>query len=127
MASDRAFSTILFMMVMMWSIVLLYLSLIPSPPQIEGPFGWDKLQHAAALGVMALMVSWACIAAQKTLIRSVCIGFVYATLFGGVIEVLQEFFTTSRQADPLDFAADALGALIAVIVLYHFLLRRGLH
>ncbi len=104
-------------LVTLWSVILLHLSLAPDPPRIEGVFGWDKLQHAAALGTLAFMTARACLASRLPLFRSAIVGFVYATLFGGLIEILQEFLTTYRQADPLDFAADAAGAFIAVATL----------
>jgi len=86
----------------MWAVVLLYLSLTPSPPQIEGPLGWDKLQHAAALGVMALLVFRSCIEFGRSLTRSGIIGIISAILFGGLIELLQSWFTeTVRQSWPI--------------------------
>lgn len=39
-----------------WGILILWLSLIPSPPVIETGFlGWDKFQHAFAYGVFTLL------------------------------------------------------------------------
>ena len=35
---------------------------------------------------------------------------------GSLIEILQQRFTANRQVDPIDFAADAVGALIAVLL-----------
>jgi VanZ family protein len=104
------------LLVAVWVIVLLYLSLTPSPPQVEGPLGWDKLQHGAALGVMAFLLFRASLPFRATPFRAACIGFVGATLFGGLIEILQGTLTVNRQADPLDFAADAVGAVIAVLL-----------
>ena len=113
-------------MVMSWSITLLYLSLAPAPPQLEGPLGWDKLQHSAALGVLAFLVSMTCIALSQPLKRSIAIGFIYSTLFGGLIEILQGVFTTYRQAEPLDFAADTVGASIVAMTLFFSLRYRGM-
>ena len=36
--------------------------------------------------------------------------------FGGAIEILQSMFTRTRTGDILDYAADALGVLLAVMV-----------
>jgi VanZ family protein len=104
------------LLVAVWAIVLLYLSLAPSPPQVDGPLGWDKLQHGLALGVMAFLLFRACVSFRVSPFRSACMGFVWATLFGGVIEILQGAFTAHRQADPIDFAADGVGAVIAVLL-----------
>ncbi len=115
MRIDTASRPAKLLLVVVWAIMLLYLSLTPAPPHVEGPLGWDKLQHAAALGVMAFLVLRASRSFCASPFRSACTGFVFATFFGGLIEILQGF-TANRQADPIDFAADAVGALIAVLL-----------
>lgn len=110
---------------LIWSVTLLFLCLTDSPPELEGPLGWDKIQHAAALGMLAFFVSSACHAKRKSLFQSAGYGFGYATLLGGTIEILQQTLTTSRQADPYDLAADAAGALFAVAILHLWQRRRG--
>ena len=114
--TDSASRPVRLLLVVVWAIVLLYLSLTPAPPHVEGPLGWDKLQHAAALGGMAFLVYRVSLTFRAPPFRSACTGFVFATLFGGLIEILQQGFTANRQADPIDFAADAVGALIAVLL-----------
>jgi len=79
------------------SLVLLYFSLTPTPPDIDGLFAWDKLQHAVSLGVVAFITVRLCLALRVSLVQSTIIGFLYATLFGGIIELLQGM---------LDLAAD---------------------
>jgi VanZ family protein len=113
---DTASRPVTLLLVVAWAIMLLYLSLTPAPPRVEGPLGWDKLQHAAALGVMAFLVLRASLSFCATPFSSACTGFVFATLFGGLIEIMQQRFTANRQADPIDFVADAIGALIAVLL-----------
>src|SRR5689334_22097344 len=113
MTTDRKRSIFWPSLVFVWAAALLYLSLTPSPPQIEGPLGWDKLQHAAAMGVMALLLFRTCLAFDRDLTGSGIIGIISATLFGGLIELLQGCFTVNRQAELADFFADAVGALLA--------------
>jgi len=91
---------------------LLYFSLTPTPPDIDGLFAWDKLQHAVSLGVVAFITVRLCLALRVSLVQSTIIGFLYATLFGGIIELLQGM---------LDLAADSTGAFIVVIVHYFFM------
>lgn len=119
LTDETASRQICLLLLAVWTVALLYLSLTPCPPQVEGPLGWDKLQHAAALGVMAFLIFRACLSFHASHFRAACIGFVCATLFGGLIEILQGTLTAHRQADPIDFAADSIGALIAVL-LPHF-------
>lgn len=108
-----------------WSVALLFLCLTDGPPELEGPLGWDKLQHAGAFGLLALLVSAACLSSRKSPSLSAMTGSAYAILFGGAIEILQQTLTTSRQADPYDLAADAAGALFAVAILHLRQRRRG--
>jgi VanZ family protein len=99
---------------------MLYLTLTPSPPQIKGPLGWDKLLHAVAMGITALIAIQVFTSYGIGRISSIVAGIVAATLFGGLIEVLQGFLTTSRQADFIDIIADFVGAFAAgsIFVIY---------
>ena len=40
-----------------WGIIILWLSLTPSLPQIPGILGWDKLLHAGAYGLLSLTIA----------------------------------------------------------------------
>lgn len=109
----------------LWSLLLLYLSLTPAPPHVEGPFGWDKLQHAAALGCSAILVGRICLELRRSLFFSLITGFVSASLFGALIELLQWLYTANRQAEAADLAADMIGALFAMVLLYFFKKIKG--
>lgn len=50
--------------------------------------------------------------------------FVCPVLFSGVIELLQEYCTTYRGGDWLDFAANTTGAVIASLIGYYVLRPR---
>ena len=112
---------------LLWASILLYLSLAPTLPHIEGVLGWDKLHHAAALGVLAFFVSSICLSVHRTVKTSCFTGFISAVFFGGLIELLQGSLTVNRQADILDFAADIVGAFIMMLLLYLHLIHRGKH
>jgi VanZ family protein len=107
-----------------WSVALLYFTLVPSPPKISGLFGWDKLQHAVSLGTLAYFVSHLCLEFRVARLRSCVGGFVAATMFGGLIEILQGCFTATRTAEILDFVADAFGAFMAVLIVFMFSVYR---
>lgn len=91
----------------------------------------DKLVHAIMM--LAWMVSASYDYTRKKrpplsrLPLRYCIVICLMTiLFGGVIEIAQSLMDTGRNADILDFAADALGALagmLAVPVLMPLLVR----
>lgn len=96
-----------------WCALLLYLALTPAPPQIEGPFGWDKFLHAGAMGITSLIVTQLFATYGCGRRSSVLLGIVTTSLYGGLIELLQAGLTTTRQAELSDFFADIVGALTA--------------
>lgn len=104
---------------------LLYLCLTPMPPQIEGPLGWDKLQHAVAFGLLAFLSFMSLESRQISTRFSSFFAFFGTVLFGGLIELLQGCLTINRKAEWLDLAADSLGALAVTILLHQFYRTRG--
>jgi VanZ family protein len=77
--------------------------LTPRAPQLEGPFGWDKMDHFIAyfgLAAMATMVT----GIGPRLFRAMT-GVI---LFGGILEILQNF--TGRDPELADFIANTIGA-----------------
>ncbi|MBT1073024.1 VanZ family protein [Geobacter chapellei] len=102
---------------LLWTALLLYLSLSPGPPQIAGPLGWDKLQHAFALGFLAFLAALVCQSLNISFKKAIFLGFISASFFGALIELLQGLCTSSREADIYDIFADVVGASIAVLFL----------
>ena len=49
--------------------------------------------------------------------KPLLLAFVFSFFFGIVIELLQQFFTTTRKADVFDIVANLLGATLAVITI----------
>lgn len=99
-----------------WGCTLLFLSLTSAPPSLPGPLGWDKLDHAAALGVMAYLAARTRNGCCR--LRQALDGFFVGTGFGVAIEILQDRLTANRQADLYDVLADMLGAAIASLIFY---------
>jgi len=93
-----------------WVTLILWLTLTPSPPRMTGVLGWDKLQHAGAFAVMALLAGWFFQPLVWHPIQGWCWGGLFAVFFGVFIEVLQGTLTTTRSADWRDLLADLLGA-----------------
>lgn len=52
--------------------------------------------------------------------------FIAALIFGSLIEIAQETFTTSRHADVYDILANTTGALVAIIIIlfYKLILKK---
>lgn len=54
---------------------------------------------------------------KKTKKQALTGSFIFAIVFGIIIEVLQKVLTEHRQADYKDVIANVIGALIAVIII----------
>jgi VanZ family protein len=75
----------------------------------------DKYVHV----IMYFSLMFALILENRSLLVSVKNYLILATIpvfFGGMIEVLQSMFTTTRTGDILDFCADAAGIALSVLV-----------
>lgn len=102
---------------------ILFACLLPANkfPEISVAF-IDKYTHAFLfMGIsLVIWIESELASMSVALQRWSCIGA--TLLLGGLIEVLQATTTTTRSGDWLDFAADALGVVMA-IPLFHFILR----
>ncbi|HVZ28639.1 MAG TPA: VanZ family protein [Rhizomicrobium sp.] len=88
--------------------------LTPRPPHLEGPFGWDKVDHFVAyfgLAAMATMVT-----GVRPRLAWAILGVI---LFGGVLEILQGLM--GRDAELADFIANSIGALAGLAAAALFL------
>lgn len=106
-----------------WMVILaiLYLSFF-KPPTVDLPsfLYMDKVVHfcmyGGLSGVLWLEHVWNHRRGNEKWRRN----FIGATLlpivFGGLIEVGQEYLTTNRQGDILDFAANVCGVLVATLI-----------
>jgi len=105
-----------FVLCIVWTLVIAWLSLTPSPPQVQQSFlGWDKFQHAVAYGLLTILAlraatGTACLKRLQPFHIAVAV-----TLFGGLMEVAQGLLTSMRSADSLDLLADAVGVLTAYL------------
>jgi len=94
-----------------WIAAILWLSLVPGPPQVDLPLlSWDKFQHATAYGVLAVLGGYGFQVKLSQRSAWFCSIFI-AILLGGLVEILQGM-TSSRSADWLDFLANTFGAVV---------------
>jgi VanZ family protein len=95
------------------------LSLTPFFP--ETPFGHvkfiDKWTHFVMYGGTCLVIWWEYHRQhrQPDYRRLLLWGFLAPVLMGGLLELLQEYATTTRSGDWLDFAANVTGVTIGSI------------
>ena len=110
-----------FTLLLVWAVLILWLSLDPSPPVPQHDlFGWDKLQHAAAYALLTFLAGgfWSAISGSSS--RTWILAAVSAVVYGGVVEVLQAVYTKNRLAEAGDLLADAVGAAFVVALVLAF-------
>ena len=90
-----------------------YLSLLREPT-ISLPYviGIDKWIHAIMYLVLTLTLLWD--SQQRPQLWWIVA--VFSAIFGGFIEVLQEQFFYPRTGDWMDWLADCMGVIVAIIV-----------
>lgn len=110
-----------------WTTIIFFLCLISSEdlPSINLKIeGTDKGVHFTFHFVFTLLWMLFFYASTKKMTKRQTIKVILSSfIFGIVIEILQEFYTTTRSADVLDVLANVVGALTAGIVIY-FILNR---
>lgn len=92
----------------LWTLLVFYLCLMPQRKIAHIPiFGIDKLVHVLFFGIFMFLLLFI-MKPNKWMVS-----FLIATLFGCLIEGLQNYFTSlGRSGDWKDIIADALGAII---------------
>ena len=108
-------------------IIILILTGLPGSvfPHVKPVVGLDKVAHflmyagfafACIWGYRKQFISNGLTYKKKALILTLVISIAY----GGLTELMQEFFIPLRTGDWLDFLADSAGALIGALVFYLF-------
>ena len=110
-----------------WTSIILVLCLINSSDlpslslKIEGT---DKGVHFTFHFIFTLLWVVYFYSLSKVINESKIIKVILSSfLFGVLIEILQENFTTTRKADVFDVLANSLGAITAGMLLYFILIR----
>lgn len=103
-----------------WGPVVLYMGVIfalssqSTLPQVPVVLSWDKLQHSTAYGVMALLAlrawtRWPLVRARNPYLPPLIITALY-----GMFDEFHQHFVPGRSSDPFDWAADVIGASMAL-------------
>jgi VanZ family protein len=99
------------------ALVILYLSLIRVPNNYIPTFnGFDKLAHSACYLVLALCFVLNLQKDNKYNKMWLFIVGLSVSLYGGIIELLQEYFFPPRTGDWIDLAADIIGCIAGIII-----------
>ena len=105
----------------LWALIILWLSLTSSPPQLPGVLGWDKLLHAGAYGLLSILLAQAFLCPPFSMNKPWWLAGITAVIYGALLEILQLLSQTGRTAEWLDLFADAIGAFFCCVVFRHML------
>jgi len=115
----------------LWALILIWLSLTPSPPQLPGVLGWDKLLHAGSYGLLTILVAQFLLYLSFNLGKTGWQAVLPVVCCGALLEVLQLLLQTGRTAEWWDLVANTVGAFLAYLVFRRFsgliCSRRALH
>jgi len=99
-------------------ITIAFLGPTSTLPKIDFVFPFDKVVHLIIYLFLAII--WLFYFFKKNNnhlnFRTILVVMLVFLVYGTVIEVLQELFTASRQADIYDVLANTIGSLIGVFV-----------
>ncbi len=108
-------------------IVLAFLSLnpwfLPDPKQAVGFITWDLLDHAAAYGLLSVLMMLAFSNQERFWVKA---GVVIpaSSLIGVLLEYCQYWFTSNRQFSFFDATANVCGTVLGVLVFWFVLIYR---
>ena len=105
----------------LWALIILWLSLTSSPPELPGVLGWDKLLHAGAYGLLSILLAQAFLCPPFSMNKPWLWAWTTAVVYGAFLEILQLLSQTGRTAEWLDLFADAIGAFFCCVVFRHIL------
>lgn len=110
---------VLFGVALFWTAFITFFCLIKSSsiPTIEFPF-LDKLVHAFFYFVFTIV--WFLFIKMNfrfsTLNKPLAYSALFSFAFGVFIEIMQQYYTTTRQADILDVVFNVIGSLLSILV-----------
>jgi len=110
--------------VLIWAGIIAWLS-TGSSVQLPDPWKtihWkDKIGHAVAYFVLAVLLCRVLHYLGKLGSRSACVVVVLSSFYGAGMEAIQYFFYPGRHFELLDMVANVIGASLGVYVAYYFL------
>ena len=107
-----------YLLSMLVTVIIIVLSILPIPekaPMSDFPL-IDKWVHMVMYGGLAFIMWFDhVVRSGKVMSRNYVLWMVlYPIVLGGLMELVQAFFTTCRSGDWIDFEADAIGTAIGI-------------
>lgn len=100
-----------------WTLLITLLSLAPPPdgPRVETPLFLDKIVHF--FFYIGFTLLWYVYFKKKNIVRRYLKVFIFAGVYGTIIELIQSVMDVGREGDIRDVAANMAGALTAFLIL----------
>ena len=101
------------------SVIIIILSIIPIPEikHLDGVPLIDKWVHCVMYGFLTFVIYIDHRLTKRDInIKFIVSAFLSSAILGGLLELIQEYCTTCRSGELLDFYADAIGALLGSIL-----------
>jgi len=107
------------------AIIILSLAPLQDMPDLPGVKFLDKWTHFVMYGGLCLVIWWEYLRQHKTTDwKRASVGVVLLPiLLGGLLELAQDYLTTYRNGEWMDFVADSMGVLLALVIVYPILSR----
>lgn len=112
------------------AIILLSLLPIPEMPKLEDVPLIDKWTHFVMYGALGIMLWFESLRQKGNMPKHqlFCLSVLYPILLGGLLELAQEYLTSCRSGEWLDFLADSIGVVIASLfgsTILRWLMKKG--
>lgn len=78
----------------------------------------DKIMHGLMYTFLAMTWMWPLTRIVRTRAFTYLYVFLSVTLYGALMEILQRFCTLTRSGEMADIYADALGALLGLLIVF---------
>lgn len=99
-------------------VIILSLAPLKEMPELPDIKFMDKWVHFVMYGGLCLVIWWEYFRQHKSTLwlRATIGAILLPALLGGILELMQEYLTTYRNGDWLDFAANCIGVLLAALI-----------
>lgn len=108
---------------LLWFLIINYISLIPADEipksKLFGIPHFDKMVHFGIYFIFSIFLASMFNKPAINKLKTVIIIIVLNIFIGGTIEYLQDILPVNRSGSYLDFLADILGCLTALLFYYH--------
>ena len=112
-----------FLVPLCWALVILIFSSVPSDDIPDFSFwtliSFDKIAHAGMYGLLSFLTMKACLkqfSSRYIRYNAVKVTSISGIIYGGLIELFQQYALTDRYGDWMDFIADVIGTFVGILI-----------